>query len=62
MTKLKALTAQDCEEILKVAGYLRQHAQAIFTMPVGEKFIGGRDTALHSALNQIADVFDRIAK
>ena len=60
--QLKALTQQDCELIRKNAQYLRNHAEALFKMPVGEQFIGGRDAVLHSALLQIAEVFDRIAK
>lgn len=62
MTKLKSLTAQDCELIITNAGYLRKHAKVLLDMPASEQFIGARDAVLHSALTQIAECLERIAK
>jgi hypothetical protein len=62
MTKLKAMTAQDCELLTTNAGYLRQHARVLMEMPAGEQFIGGRDAVLYSALIQIAECLERLAK
>jgi len=62
MTKLKALTADDCELLTRNAGFLRQHASAVMKMPAGEQFIGARDVVLNSALIQIAECLERIAK
>lgn len=44
---------------LTTAQMLRMHAAAVFNMPVGEQFIGGRDVAFHSAMHQIADWIER---
>lgn len=62
MTKLKAFTADDCALLAKNAGFLRNHASVLMEMPAGEQFIGARDTVLHSALIQIAECLERIAK
>jgi len=62
MTRLKALTADDCELLTKNAGFLRKHASVLMEMPAGEQFIGGRDAVLHSALIQIAECLERLAK
>ena len=62
MTKLKAFTADDCALLNKNAGFLRKHASVLMKMPAGEQFIGGRDAVLHSALIQIAECLERIAK
>ncbi len=62
MTKLKALTADDCELILKNAGFLRKHAAVLFEIPTGEQFMGARDTVFHSALIQIAECLERLAR
>jgi hypothetical protein len=62
MTKLKAMTADDCELLTRNAGFLRTHASVLMKMPAGEQFIGGRDAVLHSALIQIAECFERLAK
>jgi hypothetical protein len=47
--------------ISEIAGYLRQHADAVFKMPASEQFIGARDTAFHSAMYQIADALEQLA-
>lgn len=62
MTKLKALTADDCELLNRNAGFLRKHASVLFEIPTGEQFMGARDTVLHSALIQIAECLERLAK
>ena len=62
MTKLKALTADDCELLMKNAGFLREHAKVLMTMPAGEQWIGARDSVLHSALVQIAECLERLSK
>lgn len=62
MTKLKALTAQDCELLTKNAGFLRKHASVLYEMPASEQYIGARDTVLRSALIQIAECLERLAK
>lgn len=62
MPQLKALTKQDADKLLENAKHLKAHANAIWSMPIGEQFMGGRDTALHSALLQIAECLEIIAK
>jgi hypothetical protein len=44
----------------ETAKALREHADAVFRMPVGEQFIGGRDVAFHSAMKQIADALEEL--
>jgi hypothetical protein len=62
MTKLKALTTDDCELLIKNAVFLRKHASVLMEMPAGEQFIGARDAVMHSALSQIAECLERLAR
>lgn len=49
------------ESIATIAGHLRAHADAVWKMPASEQFIGARDAAFHSAMNQIADALEQLA-
>ena len=40
---------------MSLAQALRAHADAVFQMPTGEQFMGGRDVAFHSAMLAIAE-------
>lgn len=49
------------ERVVEIAGYLKDHAEAIWKMPASEQFIGARDAALHSALLQISEALKLLA-
>ena len=47
---------------MSLAEKLRAHADAVFKMPVGEQFIGGRDVAFHSAMLDLADWIESVER